>query len=165
MVAEGTLAVTITFALAIIGYIGMTATLIRTNLKSLPRGFWIATVVIIIIHVFMIWQVRYGWEFGLAVRNGCGGFVVFHAAFLLIVGSVFTGNALSRRLLHISFIIVTAGATGAVFIYDAVSIYRIPVIICGVAGVGSLMHYYAGHVLAKTKTSNLDSHKAKSNPR
>ncbi len=143
MVAEGTLAVTVTFVLAIIGYIGMTATLIRTNLKNLPRGFWIATVAIIIIHVFMIWHVRYGWEFGLAVRNGYGGFVVFHTAFLLIVGSVFTSDIISRRLLHISFIIVTAGATGAVFIYDAVSIYRIPVIICGVAGVGVLIYTYA----------------------
>lgn len=140
MVAEGATAVFITFLLAVIGYGGLTVVVVLTSFGfELPRRFWWMVTGIIVAHVCMIWTVRYEWDFAAAVRNGYAGFVLFHLAFLMIVMSAFTRERLARTLIRFAFLIVTLGATGATFLYDAVAIYRIPVLLCATAGVGSLI--------------------------
>ena len=86
----------------------------------------------------MVWNFRYEWQFSLAVRNGYTGFLIFHSALLMIQISSFVKKNLSLPLIRISFIVVSIGAVGAVFRYDAVEVYRIPVIVLGIIGLSSL---------------------------
>ncbi|MEM7164977.1 MAG: hypothetical protein AAF581_05895 [Planctomycetota bacterium] len=120
-------AITITFVLAIIGYVGLVTTVIVSSLKTWPRRFWRGVVAVIAAHVAMVWHYRYGWSFDLSVRNGYFGFVLFHSALLMIVASAFAPQRIAQRLVIICFGIVTLGASGAVFRYDVVAIYRAPV--------------------------------------
>ena len=143
MVAEGTTAVFITFLLAMMGYGGLTVVVVLTSLgREIPRRFWWIVTAIVVAHVSMIWAVRYDWDFALAVRNGYAGFVLFHLAFLMIVASAFLHERIARTLIRIAFGVVTVGAAGATFLYDAVAIYRIPVLLCAAAGVGSLVRAF-----------------------
>ena len=91
---------------------------------------WHATATIALVHVAMVWHFRYSWSFELAVRNGYAGFVIFHAALASILGASLARADIARRLVLIAFAIVTLGANGAVWRYDVVAIYRIPVMAC-----------------------------------
>ncbi len=154
MVAEGTTAVFITFLLAMIGYGGLTVVVVLTSLgREIPRRFWWVVTAIIVAHVSMIWAVRYEWDFALAVRNGYPGFVLFHLAFLMILASAFLQERIARILIRTAFVIVTLGAAGATFLYDAVAIYRIPVLLCGAAGIGSLVWYFVMRGRRATQTA------------
>ena len=146
MVGEGTTAITITFLLAIIGYVGLTVVLLRSLQGRMPWVLWRTVAVVIATHVVMVWTFRYHGEFALAVRNGYGGFLLFHTALTLILISTFLRERLAILLVRVAFLIVTAGALGASFIYDVVAIYRVPVILCAVAGVGALIwHFFRPH--------------------
>ena len=90
----------------------------------------------------MVWVFHYDWQFSVAVRNGYSGFIIFHSALLMILLSNFVKESSAKVLIKISFIVVTIGAVRAVFRYDVVSIYRIPVLICAAAGsLGLLWNY------------------------
>jgi len=142
MVGEGTAAIFITFLLAIIGYVGLTALVVFTVRGRHPIVLWRIVVLIIFIHVLMVWFHRYGWNFDLAVRNGYVGFVIFHTAFVFILTSTFVSRNWAHRLVHISFLIVTVGAIGASFRYEVVSLYRYIVIPCGLIGTIGLFKFY-----------------------
>ena len=90
----------------------------------------------------MVWIYRYDWQLDLAVRNGYAGFVIFHTALALILVSTFVNQYLSQKLIHISFVIVTIGATGASLRYDEVSMYRFIVVPCGLIGGIGLIKFY-----------------------
>ncbi len=128
----------ITFLLAMLGYAGLTATVLWSARGRLPVGFWRAVALIIVVHVAMVWTVRYGGSFAQATRNGYAGFLMFHAALTMIVASVFVEDGRALWLIRIAFAVVTMGALGAVFIYDVVALYRIPVIVCAVAGTAGM---------------------------
>ena len=139
MPVEGTIPVFLTFLLAMIGYAGLSAVVLMSLSGKLPVGLWRAVAAVIVTHVLMVWHFRYQWEFTLAVRNGYAGFAIFHSAMLMIAISVFCREALARRMVWISFLIVTAGASGAVFRYEAVAHYRYPVLAAGLAGIGGMI--------------------------
>ena len=142
-VGEGTLAIVVTFALAILGYIGVTAMVAVTSHGRLPLRVWRVIAGVIVVHVLMVWHFRYGWEFTLSVRNGYVGFALFHLALALILVSTAVGQRWAEILIHVVFVIVTAGALGATFRYDVVAIYQIPVIVCALVGAGNLVWRYA----------------------
>lgn len=142
MVGEGTTAIFITFLLAITGYVGLTSTVVLSARGRFHANLWRAVSAIIVAHVAMVWTFRYGWDFSLAVRNGYAGFLMFHGALLMIVASHAVAASTARKLIDISFLVVTMGALGASFIYDVVAIYRIPVVICALTGTASLVKYY-----------------------
>jgi len=129
----------IAFALAVIGYAGLTVTAIRAAYGSLPMALWRATVLVIVVHTFLIWHVRYEWSFATATRNGYAGFLIFHGALLAIVWSAVASEPLQSRLVWVSFVVVTLGAVGAVFRYDEVAVYRLPVLALGAVGVAALL--------------------------
>ncbi len=134
MIGQGTTEIFITFLLAIIGYAGLTVTLIL-SLKNKPyMYFWRVISLIILIHVFMVWNYRYSFDFSLSVRNGYGGFILFHSSLIIILVSAFVKEKLSKTLIIISFFIVTSGAVGASFRYDVVAVYKIPVLVCAAIG-------------------------------
>lgn len=142
MVGEGTTAIFITFLLAMIGYAGLTLVVLLSLRGNVPFPLWRVIAAVISAHVLMVWTFRYGWEFELAVRNGYAGFVMFHAAWLMILVSMAAGRKVARILIQTAFVVVTIGATGATFLYDVVAVYRIPVILCALAGNGGLLWVY-----------------------
>jgi hypothetical protein len=129
----------VTFILAVIGYAGLAATAIRSARARLPVGLWRAAVSIILAHVLLVWMARYEWQFAEATRNGYPGFLVFHGALAMILASVFVGERAARALVLTAFVVVTFGAVGAVFRYDAVAAYRIPVMLIALAGAAGLI--------------------------
>jgi hypothetical protein len=136
----------VTFLLAMIGYAGLTATAVVSARGRVPAGLWRAVAAIIVAHVALVWAVRYEWQLAQAVRNGYGGFVVFHGALAIIVLSLATPDVVSRRLILAAFLIVSAGAVAAVFRYEVVAIYRVPVVLCALGGVIGIAAAYRARV-------------------
>jgi hypothetical protein len=130
----------LTFLLAIVGYAGLTITAISTARGRVPAVLWRMTVAIIVVHVALVWAVRFEWSWAQATRNGYLGFVIFHGALAMIVASLWLRDRAAAELIYLSFAIVSAGALGAVFRYDEVAPYRIIVIVLILAGVGGLVH-------------------------
>ena len=139
MLSEGINEIFITFFFAVIGYTGLTITLLLSLKKNIPHLFWRIVSLIILIHVFMVWSSRYDWQFSMSVRNGYSGFLIFHTALLMILLSNFVKENIEKTLIRISFIVVTTGAVGAVFKYDVVAVYKIPVLICAAVGSTGLL--------------------------
>lgn len=152
MVGEGTAAIFITFLLAIVGYFGLTSVTVLSVHERVPVGLWRGVAAVIVVHVAMVWTYRYGWDLGLAVRNGWAGFAMFHGALAMILASTVAPERAARWLIHLSFLIVTLGALGATFLYEVVAIYRIPVVLCALVGTAALArHWLAGRVGARTR--------------
>lgn len=132
----------VTFLLAPIGYAGLTLAALKAARGAVPVILLRSVAVVILSHVILVWVVRYEGQVSEATRNGYVGFVLFHVTLLAIVASVFVGERLARRLIVAAFGLVTIGAIGAVFRYDAVSRYRIPVIVLAVVGIAGLARAY-----------------------
>lgn len=132
----------ITFALAPIGYLGLTVTALTSARGAVPITLLRAVALVIVIHVILVWIVRYEGQLSQATRNGYAGFILFHSALLAIVTAAFVGGRLARRLIVAAFGIVTVGAFAAVFRYDVVAIYRVPVIVCAIVGTVGLVRAY-----------------------
>jgi hypothetical protein len=142
MLDEGTTIIFLTFLFAMIGYAGLTVTLLISFRRNVPLTFWRIVSLIILIHVFMVWTYRYEWDISLSVRNGYSGFLIFHPALLIILVSNFVKQSIAKALIRISFIVVTAGAIGAVFRYDVVEIYKVPVLTFATAGIIGLFRNF-----------------------
>lgn len=142
MLGEGTTEIFITFLLAIMGYAGLTVTLLVSLKRKVPFQFWRIIVVIILIHVAMVWAYRYNWQYSLAVRNGYIGFLIFHSALCIILISLFVNEKATKILVQISFVLITTGAVGASFKYDVAEVYRVPVILIASAGTWGLFKKY-----------------------
>ena len=142
MVGEGTTAIFITFLLAMLGYAGLTTVLLLTLRREVPVRLWRGVALVILAHVGMVWTFRYEWDFALAIRNGYAGAVLFHGAFATILASTVAREWLARVLIQIAFVIVSLGALGATFKYHVVFMYRVPVILCAIAGLGAFAWRY-----------------------
>jgi hypothetical protein len=139
----------LTFLLAVLGYAGLAATAVRSARGRLPVTLWRPTASVIVVHVLLVWTLRYDWQIAQATRNGYLGFVIFHAALMLIVTSLGVAERHARVLVWIAFGIVTPGALGAVFLYEVVAGYRVAVIAIAVAGLAGLgWAVMAQHVIA-----------------
>jgi hypothetical protein len=123
----------VTFFLAMAGYVCLTAAAVGA-VRQPPKFLIRVTAAIVLSHVLLVWSVHYDWSLTAATRNGYAGFVMFHAALAAIVGAMAAPEPLARRLIVAAFAIVSVGALGAVFRYDVVRIYRVPVIVCAAAG-------------------------------
>ncbi|RPI68521.1 MAG: hypothetical protein EHM47_14410 [Ignavibacteriales bacterium] len=132
----------ITFFLAMIGYAGLTITLLFSLKSKIPVFFWRLITIIIFVHVIMVWTYSYDWQFAHSVRNGYSGFIIFHSALLVILISNMVKDSTTKILIIISYIVVTTGAVGAVFRYSVVEIYRIPVLFFMLTGAGGLLFHY-----------------------
>ena len=130
----------ITFLLAPIGYAGLTSTMVLSARGRWPSGLARVTAAIVVTHVFLVWHVRYEWQFSEATRNGYVGFVIFHAALAAMLTSLAVGVRIARRLVMAAFAAVSVGAIAATFRYDIVAHYRIPVLIIALTGIVSLAY-------------------------
>ena len=129
----------LTFFLAILGYTGLTLTAVAAAWGRLPVWLWRGVAAIILVHVVLVWSVRYEWQFGEATRNGYVGFLLFHTALLAILASVLLRERVARWLIWGAFVIVSIGALGATSRYEVVALYRIPVMIAALAGTSGLI--------------------------
>lgn len=132
----------ITFLLAPIGYAGLTLTALKAARGAVPVILLRAVAVVILSHVVLVWVVRYEGQLSEATRHGYVGFALFHSTLVAIIAAVFAREHIARRLIVAAFGIVTVGALGAVFRYDVVSAYRVPVILCAVVGIAGLVRAY-----------------------
>lgn len=64
---------------------------------------------------------------------------MFHVALAAILTATLAPDRIARPLVIAGFAIVSVGALGAVFRYDVVSVYRIPVVVCCLAGTVGLL--------------------------
>jgi lambda repressor-like predicted transcriptional regulator len=129
----------ITFLAAAIGYAGLAVVVLVSAFAAPPLRLWRMIALFILLHVTLVWAYRYEWQLGRATRNGYAGFVIFHAALVLIALSLFVRERVTVVLLPMAFVIVTAGAVGAVFRYEEVTSYRAPVLVCAVVGGAGLV--------------------------
>ena len=128
----------ITFLLAPIGYAGLTTVTVLAARGRIPPLLLRATVAIIVLHVLLVWHVRYEWALSEATRNGYGGFALFHGALAAILASTGAPFRVARILLTVAFFVVTLGALVATATYDVVRVYQVPVILIGVTGMAFL---------------------------
>ncbi len=117
----------LTFPLAILGFALLAGCAPLAIQGKCPLWLKLVTAVVIAVHVFFVWAFRYEWSFAQATRNGYFGFALFHTALGLIVTSPFLPPKLARMFLLLAFLAVCLGANGAVYRYDVVAAYRIPV--------------------------------------
>ena len=130
----------ITFLLAPVGYAGLTlAAVLAVNGRQSPLLLG-TTVAVIVLHVFLVWHVRYEWRISEATKSGMAGFALFHGALAAIVLSTMVPPHIARILLTVAFLVVTVGALAATAEYDVVRAYRIPVILLAVAGLLGLAY-------------------------
>ncbi|MGQ0702248.1 MAG: hypothetical protein ACT4PM_03845 [Gemmatimonadales bacterium] len=132
----------VTFLLAVAGYAGLTLTAALGAFGRFPRRLLPVAVLVIVAHVALVWSGRYEWDFGQATRNGYAGFLLFHAALALIIASIFVSQRLAKRFVWIAFAVVSVGALGAVFRYDVVAAYRVPVILLAAGGLTALVYTF-----------------------
>jgi hypothetical protein len=132
----------VTFLLAPIGYAGLTLSAVKAGGGAVPVSLLRGVAAVVLGHVTLVWVVRYEGQLSEATRHGYVGFVLFHSALLAIVASVFVAQRLARRLIVGAFGVVTVGALGAVFRYDVVAMYRIPVVVCAIVGSAALVRAY-----------------------
>src|SRR4030095_12359509 len=97
----------VTFLLALIGYAGLTSTMLIAAGGRWPVALARLTVGIIVAHVFLVWHVRYEWQLSEATRNGYVGFVIFHAALAAMLTSLAVDFRVARRLVTGAFAAVT----------------------------------------------------------
>ena len=124
----------ITFFLAMLGYAGLTVTAVFAARDRFPHRLWRTTALVIVAHVGLVWAVRYEWDVVVATRNGYAPFVIFHGALAVTVASIFTTERLAKRLVLLTFVIVSLGALGARFSEAIVARYRIPVVLLALVG-------------------------------
>jgi hypothetical protein len=93
----------------------------------------VATAIVAMAHVALVWHTRYGWSLDAARAGGWAPFLIFHAALVAIVAAAAAPEPWSRRFLYAAFPIVVFGATGAVLRREVVAAYRWPVIAAAAA--------------------------------
>lgn len=118
-----------TFGFALAAYALLGADVAARAWKRANRVLTIGLVAVLVVHVALVWGVRFRGSLDAALAKGLAGLVVFHVAFAAIVAAAFTRETWSTRLLVGAFPVATAGAIGAAFKYDYVAWTRIPLIV------------------------------------
>ena len=125
--------VLITFALAYLGYVLLCVDVVLHASRRPLRLLTLAMVLVVVVHVGMVWGLRFGWSLEMALIKGWTGFIAFHVALVILIAASIVAEPWSGRLLLIAFPIVTLGAVVASFKYDFVAIYRWPLVIAALA--------------------------------
>jgi hypothetical protein len=129
---------TLTFALAVAAYGGLAIAAALATRSRQSFGLSAVTAVLVLAHVTLVWHDRFAWDLARATRNGYAGFAVFHAALTCIVLAPWVTVRIASPLTIASFLLVTAGAFGAVFRDAAAARFRVPVLVVGIAGLAAL---------------------------
>lgn len=128
----------------------VTSPLLARLQRLVPAMAWLALAVIVA-HVWLIWNVRFGWRFEVSVRNGPVGFVLFHGALVALVAAL-PALALRPRAaapeeplrwpvlaLFLAWLAVAGGASGAPLRYPFLDGLIVPVLGLTALGLASLL--------------------------
>src|SRR5262249_1844485 len=96
--------------------------------KRRRRELLLVMAAVILVHVGLVWSLRFDWSLTFAWNKGPAGFVIFHAALVLLCGAAVVPDPWSRRAVVAAFPIVSTGGLGATFAYDFVAGYRLPLL-------------------------------------
>jgi hypothetical protein len=129
----------VTFALAAAGYAGLMVSTTLAVRGRRSRALMSAVAAIVVAHVALVWHQRFDWTLARATENGYTGVVLFHAALAGIAAAPLSPPRVAARLTIASFLLVTAGASVAVFRDTAAATFRLPVLISAGAGLASLV--------------------------
>jgi hypothetical protein len=116
------------FGLAVAAYALLGASAVGHARGQWLRGVGISAFVIVSLHIVGVWWHRYDFELAQATRNGYGGFVLFHGAYIAMLVAAFAPIPVSRWCTYAAFVAVSAGAVSAVFRYEFVELFRYPVL-------------------------------------
>ena len=123
----------VTFLLAFAGFVILAFDAALAAKRRRLRWLSAIMAAVAVIHVAMVWSYRYEFSFAQATRNGYVGFLVFHSALAALITAVVAPPRIARWLTLFAFFAVCVGANGAVFRYEVVRWYRVPVIVCTAA--------------------------------
>ncbi len=118
----------ITFGLAVAGYASMGLDVVLQRAGRAYRLVSVGVVLLVVSHVTCVWALRYGWSVAKATER-LGGFVIFHAALAMLIAAAIVDEKWRRFITPAAFLVVTAGAVGAVFKFEYVEPLRIPVLL------------------------------------
>lgn len=131
----------IAFGLAYVAYLLLgTAVVLRAWGRPL-RAVSVAAAVVAVVHVGLVWGLRFGWSLSYALEKSLPGFVIFHTALAILVTAALVREPWAGRFTYLAFPVVTSGAVGAAFRYDDVAGYRLPLLaafglVVALAGLG-----------------------------
>ncbi len=118
----------ITFGLAITAYALLAIDLLY-HARGLRSKRWsMLTAVVVAAHVVCVWIFRLNLDPAAAFQKSPQGFIIFHAATILIFAGPFLPAVWWTRALAFSMIFVTIGAIAGTFRYPELAMLRIPVI-------------------------------------
>lgn len=118
----------ITFGLALIGYALLATQLVRVHANRETRGLAITTAIVVTAHVACVWGLRFEWSLTRMLDKSLPGFVIFHAALLLILIAPRLRGKHCVRVTTAAFILVTAGAIPAPLRYPELSLLLWPLL-------------------------------------
>jgi hypothetical protein len=116
------------FGLAYVGYVLVGANVVLHFWGRPRRALMAIMAAVVLLHVLLVWSLRFEWSLTYAWEKSPAGFLIFHTALVLLVAAVLAREPWSRRLLLVAFPIVTAGGLGAAFKYDFLAGYRVPLL-------------------------------------
>jgi hypothetical protein len=127
----------VTFSLAVFAYALLAASVVSGIAGRRTRAPAIGAATAALAHVGCVWALRFEWSAAEAVEKGVAGAILFHLALLTLVSAALVRPPWALRLGSLAFVIVSAGALGAVFKYDYVAPFRWPVVAVFVGAVAS----------------------------
>lgn len=147
--------VAITFGLSVAGYALLTARLVgqvapagrdlavERLLRGRDVGLARATGLVIVAHVYLIWNDRFAWDLERSLRSGWLNWSLFHGAFAAILWMAVEPRAggHARGLVLLAWLAVTPGVTGAPFVYPFLADLRAPLL--ALVAVGALALFAA----------------------
>jgi hypothetical protein len=85
---------------------------------------------VIVAHVYLIWNDRFGWDFERSLRSGWLNWILFHGAFVLLLLMTIAPKAggHARTLLVAAWLAVTPGVSGAPFAYPFLGALKVPLL-------------------------------------
>ncbi|MCB9919963.1 MAG: hypothetical protein H6832_16285 [Planctomycetes bacterium] len=122
---------TFTLALAAFAALGTDAAF-RVAGKPM-RGLSMATAVLALSHVVLVWHLRYNWSLTKALDHGTAVFVLFHIVLALLFVVPWLSNETAERIAPATFALVSIAAVPAPFRYTDVAPFRIPMTVLFVA--------------------------------
>ena len=118
----------LTFPLAGAGYLLLGADF---ALRSGGRAFRALTVLlalVVLAHVALVWSDRFDWSLARMLQKSVAGFVLFHAALLLVLAAAVLPRRHGDRCILLAFPIVSAGALPAPFRYPEIGWLKAPLL-------------------------------------
>lgn len=138
-----TMATTIIFLFALLGYIGVTTSMLARYADNRQLAKWAAPTMfaVVTLHVFLVWYVRFGFDPAKALSGGMVPAILLHLLYVILAVHAFghTRNKLMGRLIYVGWGLVTLLGMPSPFVMPALSWMQIPMTLTLLAGITGLI--------------------------